>query len=419
MTYELHHGDCLEIMPTLTENSVDTIITDPPYGLDFMGKNWDKGVPGEAFWKEALRVAKPGAVLLAFGGTRTFHRLTCAIEDAGWEIRDCIMWIYGTGFPKSLDIGKAIDKAKGEKRQVIGTLPAGSAPLKNGHVHKGGGGGLSIGTERSPEINITIPSSELAQQWDGWGTAFKPAWEPIIVAQKPLDVTYANNAEKWGVAGLWIDGGRIPTQEELKAGGRLKTNSGDTRTGKALGMFQPDTPNTFEKHPQGRFPANLILDEESAQLVDKQSGVSKSQHSVRKKAGLSVGNGITLNSYQMNTDNEGGYTDTGGASRFFYTAKASRSERGEGNIHPTVKPLSLMRYLARLTKTPTGGVVLDPFMGSGSTGVGCLLEGRSFVGIENDTEHGYFEIAQNRLENTMRGIEIENKKPKTLRMKLE
>jgi DNA modification methylase len=369
---KLIQGDCLEVMATLPADSVDTIITDPPYGLSFMGKEWDHGIPGEPFWRAALRVAKPGAILMAFGGTRTYHRLTCAIEDAGWEIRDCISWIYGSGFPKSHDIGKAIDKAVGAEREVLAKGKAGKTAL-------GQSSGWNV-TYNPHEYNITAPATPLARQWHGWGTALKPAYEPIIVAQKPLDGTYAQNAEKWGVAGLWIDGGRISTSDDLSGGTYGGTFSGsrneDGSLCKAIGSGD-----------KGRWPANLILDDESAAAI-------------------------------------------GEPSRFFYTAKASRAEREFGldelpmsirknpmrsangtgeknfvggfpdvkarNTHPTVKPLAVMRYLCRLTKTPTGGVVLDPFAGSGTTLMAALLEGRDAIGIELEQE--YFEIMRRRVE---------------------
>lgn len=217
MTIKLYTGDCLDIMPQLDADSIDTIITDPPYGLSFMGKDWDHGVPGVPFWKAALRVAKPGAIMLAFGGTRTFHRLTCAIEDAGWIIRDCVMWVYGSGFPKSANISKMIDKAAGAERVVVGNKLSLPGYHLSGHDAGGEtfGHGLSSSTPetRAKSANITAPATPEAQTWHGYGTALKPAWEPIIVAMKPLDGSFANNALTHGVAGLWVDGGRIPTSE--------------------------------------------------------------------------------------------------------------------------------------------------------------------------------------------------------------
>ncbi len=381
------HGNALNV--PLADESVDTIITDPPYGLSsgptkyigeggagFMGKAWDHGVPGPEFWREALRVAKPGAFLLAFGGTRTYHRLTCAIEDAGWIIRDCMSWLYGSGFPKSHDISKGIDRAKGAESEVVGPNPH-ARPID------GNGSGYTGPTGHDP--NITAPATPLAQQWDGYGTALKPAWEPIIVAMKPLDGTFAHNAEVHGVAGLWIDGGRIGTDGGEKRGERR----GEKRNGTSF-----DVRNWQSlKLNKGRWPANVILDEEAGAMLDAQSGESVSRVGApRRSAKPGDGYGMT------HTGSE--YNDSGGASRFFYCAKASRKERNAGlddrrNAHPTVKPVSLMRYLAKLTRTPTGGLVLDPFCGSGTTGVACALEGRDFVGIELNPE--YCEIARRRI----------------------
>ena len=219
-SYTIHTGDCREVLRDYPDNHFDSIVTDPPYGLSFMGKGWDKGVPNEEFWLEALRVAKPGAHLLAFGGTRTFHRLTVAIEDAGWEIRDCVMWVYGSGFPKSHDVGKAIDREAGAEREVVGTKPAGNGPLKSGHVNSSGGG-MSIGTERSPAIQVTAPATDAAKQWQGWGTALKPAWEPIIVARKPLVGTVAANVLRYGTGAINIDGCRVPTSENEPDSGAM------------------------------------------------------------------------------------------------------------------------------------------------------------------------------------------------------
>lgn len=418
MTYVLHHGDCLDIMPTLEANSVDTIITDPPYGLSFMGKDWDHGVPGVAFWREALRVAKPGAMLLAFGGTRTFHRLTVAIEDAGWEVRDVLSWLYGGGFPKSLDISKAIDKAAGAEREIVGESPY-NARRPNPPVserYKQGGW----------PANITAPATPAAATWAGWGTALKPAWEPIILAMKPLDGTFAENALAWGVAGLAIDKGRIAGAQDEPNARTSKTQNGKTYDGNT---YQAITRNGDGWNgAAGRWPANLLLDEDAARALDAQSGERNSGGPSRNPDKYSRNSEHTPGWGNIGVSGDiKGYPDTGGASRFFYVAKASRAERNAGlegmearethrygekgqgplpqqtpakgtiesNFHPTVKPLALMRYLCRLTSTPTGGVVLDPFMGSGTTGVAALQEGRSFIGIEREAE--YVEIARRRI----------------------
>ena len=339
-------GDCLDVMRGLPDGCVDAVVTDPPYGLSFMGKDWDHGVPGEAFWREALRVAKPGAHLLAFGGTRTHHRLMCAIEDAGWEIRDCLGWLYGSGFPKSLDVSKAIDKMAGAEREVIKT------PITSKST---AGKGTSNELDERPWLTKAriqgfhehagpTPVTPEAVRWQGWGTALKPAWEPIVLARKPLLGTVAQNVLEHGTGALNIDGCRV----EGKYKWRASDSSNTTGASFNAGSFG-DGPNA-----QDRFPANLIHDgSDEVEVVFPKN-----------------------------------------ASRFFYCAKASSSERGEGNNHPTVKPQALMQYLCRLV-TPPGGVVLDPFAGSGSTLLAALREGFCFIGIEK--EEKYCEIARRRV----------------------
>ena len=417
---KIHNADCIEFMKKMPENFIDTLITDPPYGIGFMGKEWDnfnpmavkkatasssrkksylnpsrsKNVRAEASpaleagrydrslqgqigfqeWMtvvaiEMLRVTKPGGTLLMFGGTRTYHRMACAIEDAGWVIKDCIMFLYGTGFPKATDISKQLDKGQGLKRTGI--------------IKKDGSGSGEIRTTSGRERQLdTIyetgkPISEEAQLWNGWKShGLKPAYEPIIVAMKPNEGTYANNALKWKVSGLNIDGGRIGTDE--------LTSRKNKNTKTLLKKGFEGKQKIINPNPQGRFPSNIILDEEAGKML-------------------------------------------GEPSRFFYTAKATKAERNAGcegleekittsalntkngkgvrldgaetakhrNNHPTVKPLALMEYLCTLTKTPTGGVVLDPFAGSGSTLVACQNTGRDFIGIEKEAE--YCKIAEARL----------------------
>jgi site-specific DNA-methyltransferase (adenine-specific) len=256
MDYTLHHGDCLEVMATMADNSVDAVVTDPPYGLSFMGKNWDHGVPGEAFWREALRVAKPGAHLLAFGGTRTFHRLAVAIEDAGWEIRDTVIWCYGSGFPKSLDVSKAIDRAAGAEREVVGSkvgLPGYSLA-----VDKGRGVACVAHGNSAKECEVTAPATSEAQQWQGWGTALKPAWEPVIVARKPLEGTVAANVLKYGTGAINVDGCRVEAVEGrpliISHGDGFGSGEHVTAYGNGLsGSRHGGTTTT------GRWPANLII----------------------------------------------------------------------------------------------------------------------------------------------------------------
>jgi DNA modification methylase len=407
MSWTIHHGDCREVMATLDAESVDAIVSDPPYGLSFMGKGWDHGVPGVEFWTEALRVAKPGAHLLAFGGTRTYHRLACAIEDAGWEIRDCVMWVYGSGFPKSHDVSKAIDKAAGAERKVVSANP-------NHRPHSGAIAAAEWFQDRSSGL-ITAPATDAARQWQGWGTALKPAWEPILVARKPLAGTVAENVLTHGTGGINVDGCRVVTEQVFTSA--HKTLGDGIKYGKSK-------PFPASEMRYGRWPANLIHDgsDEVVGLfpVTKSGGQNATSESQPGYAG-----GWTRPGGK-------GHHDSGSAARFFYCAKASKADRDEGceglelvthqsgmggampvdddgnardrfkaqsrNHHPTVKPTDLMRYLCRLV-TPPGGVVLDPFTGSGSTGKAATLEGFRFIGIEREAE--YVEIAKARIAAAM------------------
>lgn len=324
----IYHGDCLEVLRTLPNCSVDAVVTDPPYGLSFMGKKWDYDVPNVEVWAECLRVLKPGGHLLAFAGTRTQHRMAVRIEDAGFEIRDMIAWVYGSGFPKSLDVSKAIDKQAGVWRGR-----AGSVSSRNGAMS-------GPNYERTPKGD---PATDAAKQWSGWGTALKPALEPITVARKPLVGTVAANVMEHGTGAINVDGCRVGS------------NGGTTRSEQApYAETGWRTGHEILNLNLGRWPANLIHDgsDEVTRLM------------------------------------------TGGEARFFYTAKAGKDDRDEGNAHPTVKPTDLMRYLCRLV-TPPGGVVLDPFTGSGSTGKAAILEGFQFIGIEREAE--YVEIAKARI----------------------
>lgn len=406
------HGDSLEILKTLKPNSVDAIVTDPPYGLSFMGKKWDYDVPSIDMWREVFRVLKPGAHLLSFGGTRTYHRLASAIEDAGFEIRDQLQWIYGSGFPKSQNVGLAIDKQAG----VIGN---------RGHGFNAAGQGISLNQNKElrsdhPDYKLPEHITDEAKQWQGWGTALKPANEPIVLARKPLsEKTVAKNVLRWGTGALNIDGSRIGMLE-------AKTYSApDIRGNKFNSDVSEKERHIIHSKAQGRWPANLILDESAAEMLDEQSGVLGS--------GGNKSNCKTSELHQWTgTDNvrikDGGQ----GASRFFYVAKASKRERNAGlegmpekestkqfmvgmtdcinsdgvarknapiknqNHHPTVKPIKLMEYLCRLI-TPPGGVILDPFCGSGSTGVAAIGLGFKFIGIEKEKE--YCDLAEKRIEN--------------------
>ena len=511
-------GDCLERMKELPDNSVDSIVTDPPYGLSFMGKKWDYDVPSVDIWREALRVLKPGGHLLSFAGSRTYHRMTVNIEDAGFEIRDQIMWVYGSGFPKSLNIGKAVDKLQGNEREVIGTERI-DVGMQSGSMHSG----------RSVNV-IEREKTKGTTDWEGWGTALKPAHEPICVARKPLgEATVASNVLKWGTGGINIDGCRVGTSDKPKGSGNAEKNSSTPlKRGIKIGNGGNITPDA------GRFPANFIHDG-SEEVTDLFPETKSGAH----KAGQPR-NAESKSSYILpgvTTYNDDG--SSGSAARFFYCAKASKADRDEGlhgtltvkytggiceentvavqllekvisdsgllsfsigesggsitaqcqqdslstilteinriiglriyssltlsltsdstegaslemesggslaesvtdlrrwlltitngqmelargasrvvsemlslisveeswkergNIHSTVKPTALMRYLCKLV-TPKGGTVLDPFMGSGSTGKAAKLEGFDFVGIEMDAE--YMKIAEARIGNAI------------------
>ena len=378
MTYQLHLGDCLEVLATLPDNSVDSIVTDPPYGLSFMGKKWDYDVPSVAIWEQCLRVLKPGGHLLAFAGTRTQHRMACRIEDAGFEIRDMIAWVYGSGFPKSLDVSKAIDKAAGVEREKVRVKPR---PETSGTMS--GKADTRPWIEKSRELGYhevdgNIPATESARQWSGWGTALKPALEPITMARKPLSGTVAETVLQHGTGAINVDGCRV--------GDEVTTSILHGKSSDAFGIGQNQPTAGFRENPPGRWPANII-------------------HDGSNEAALALKSGA----------------------RFFYTAKAGKDDRNDGcdafdqrpaggmqgrndgslgtitlskNHHPTVKPTMLMVYLCRLV-TPPGGTVLDPFMGSGSTGKAATVNGFRFIGIERDPE--YHKIAMARISNQHEG----------------
>lgn len=392
MTYgfELAHGDCIEVMRTMPDNSVDAIVTDPPYELGFMGKGWDKsGVANSVeMWREALRVLKPGGHLLAFSGSRTYHRMAVAIEDAGFEVRDQIMWLYGSGFPKSLDVSKAIDGklttgrsdsiALREVNETRPGEPTIRSQSQNGHAGFVGSGDVG------PSVKRDTPATEAARQWQGWGTALKPAHEPIVVARKPLVGTVAENVLAHGTGAINVDGCRVEGQ---KAGG-----SGNLAAWREMeGRDDLPAAPAFDT-TQGRWPANVIHDgsDEVLEAFPQAPGqMAKASTINTQRAGQ--------NTYGVMARGSNGQEprgDAGSAARFFYCAKASKADRGTENNHPTVKPTELMRYLCRLV-TPPGGVVLDPFMGSGSTGKAAVLEGFRFIGIDMTAE--YVAIARGRI----------------------
>ena len=436
MTHQLHHGDCLEVLRSMPDCSVDSIVTDPPYGLSFMGKKWDYDVPSVEVWVECLRVLKPGGHLLAFAGTRTQHRMAVRIEDAGFEIRDMIAWVYGSGFPKSLDVSKAIDKGQGENRErqlqftawmrstgitarqidditatkmgshytTHPTQPAiatadmfdklraylpevpeyierlvcertglewtaykrreviGYADMVDTTKVRMGFAGKRYNDDdaTSRTVSITAPATDAAKQWQGWGTALKPALEPITVARKPLVGTVAENVLQYGTGAINVDGGRVNAGEKIAGGGsgRIGNFAGKAQSNGDLSNHRQ------ESHEKGRWPANFIHDgsEEATDLLKD-------------------------------------------SARFFYCAKASKADRGD-NHHPTVKPTDLMRYLCRLV-TPPNGIVLDPFNGSGSTGCAAVLEGFQYIGIEREAE--YIAISEKRIQARSKQVQEQPK----------
>jgi DNA modification methylase len=449
-------GDCLEQMKQIPDNSIDAIVTDPPYGLGkepdalamlqdwletghhevkgkgFMGKEWDAFVPQPLVWRECLRVLKPGGHLLAFAGTRTQDLMALGLRLAGFEIRDMVAWVYGSGFPKSLDVSKAIDKMAGAEREVVGKYCPPDGKERPNSVRTTGG---VYGEHGGPyETPLTAPATEAVKQWDGWGTALKPALEPITLARKPLDGTVAANVLKWHTGGINVDGCRVEAPEAPDEP-RICNNAGSRHVGILNGgKLSSVEPRTTSASNQGRWPANLIHDgSDEVVALFPDTWKSTGGRTVKRSGGGNVGSGKASEASWTNDDP--GYGDSGSAARFFYAAKCSKSDRNEGcknlearksgmsngaqlhgegyekgqgiglnrvvsreNFHPTVKPTSLMQYLCRLI-TPPGGTILDPFMGSGSTGKAAVKEGFSFVGIEMSPD--YFTIAQARIQSAI------------------
>lgn len=383
MTATVLHGDCIAEMRAMADGCVDAIVCDPPYLISFMGRDWDSadGIAGKPeVWREALRVLRPGGHMLSFGGARTYHRMVCAIEDAGFEIRDQIFWVYGSGFPKSLDVSKQLDKMAGAEREVIGKSATHTTKRMNGGAYNGN-------QERDAvDVMITAPATPEAQQWAGFGTALKPAHEPIVVARKPLIGTVAQNVLAHGCGALNIDASRINPGELIPGGGNGKANNGGRFGAHETNGERP----LVEPHTAGRWPSNCIHDG-SDEVLDAFAafGERKSRSGAKKANKASIGYGGS----DVAFDTQGYGNDTGTAARFFYAAKASKSERA-GSNHPTVKPLSLMKYLCRLV-CPPGGTVLDMFCGSGTTLLAAQMEGFHAVGIEQDA--GYVADAKRRL----------------------
>jgi site-specific DNA-methyltransferase (adenine-specific) len=392
----IHLGDCLDVLKTLPDNSIDSVVTDPPYGLRFMAKKWDYDVPSIDVWRECLRVLKPGGHMLVACGTRTQHRMVAPIEDAGFEIRDVITWLYGSGFPKSLDVSKAIDKEAGAERQTGPVDPLRASRLVNQSGDYSTETGWSAGSRK---VTIDPPAIDAAKQWEGWGTALKPACEFWTLARKPLsESTVAKNVLKWGTGGINVDGCRVASSNDYgrsAANARGTINAHDGFEGKSFKIAERDAEYAS---PLSRFPANLILDEEAGAALDEQVSRTMKMLAPGNKNKTKIGHGKnvkfsgSINGVDASRFQLGG--DPSKASRFFYCPKSSKSDRGQGNGHPTVKPTSLMAYLCRLI-TPPGGTVLDPFTGSGSTGVAAIREGFAFVGIEREPE--YAKIAKARI----------------------
>lgn len=445
--------DCVQVLRQLPDACIDAIVTDPPYGLEFMGQEWDRlalpraGSLGgfadgnkpslsrvkrhlsrmrqwhEAWASETLRVAKPGAHLLAFGGTRTFHQLAVGLEGGGWEIRDCLMWLYGQGMPKSLDVSKAIDAASGATRTVVGHRKlTGTARIKGGQGAATSGRAAELYATRAvrDDLPLTIPATKEAAAWSGWGTTLKPAYEPILLARKPCVGTVAENVLSLGVGVLNIDGCRVHHRgavDRAESEGKNQHSRYATPGSNRDGYSGRVPPRSTYRAPSGRWPANVVLDQESARLLDEQSGTRPGSR-CESPCVADVSTSSTCFGTMQSQRGPRGFADTGGASRFFYTAKATprerwfwcsdcriavpddrRREHAHGHVdedgrqtwshtgaHPTVKPLDLMRWLVRLV-APPGGVVLDPFAGSGTTVCAAIAEGLRCVGVEQREDY--------------------------------
>jgi DNA modification methylase len=396
-------ADVRDGLTQLEESSVDAIVCDPPYEISFMGKGWDgTGIANNVeMWREALRVLKPGGHLLAFSGSRTYHRMVCAIEDAGFEVRDQIMWLYGSGFPKSLNVAKAVDATTLTGKSDYSAM-ADIEDGKGGALGKSDDSFIAYGEEGSRQGKLRHGArreksesiTDAARQWDGWGTALKPAHEPICVARKPLIGTVAANVLEHGTGALNIDGCRV--------GSMTRTNASKPRADRNgfVDGFVGGTESVTYDH--GRWPANVIHDgspevlEAFPDAKGQQGALRGTEPSAKTAAVYGEFAGRTPSAPRVETDSS--------AARFFYCAKASKKDRGDGNVHPTVKPTELMAYLVRLV-TPPGGVVLDPFMGSGSTGKACAREGFDFIGIDMTPE--YVEIARCRIASERERIAAE------------
>jgi site-specific DNA-methyltransferase (adenine-specific) len=410
--FQLHLGNCLDTLKTCPDNSIDSIVTDPPYGISFMSKKWDYDVPSVEIWQECLRVLKPGGYLLSFASTRTQHRMAVNIEDAGFTIKDCITWVYSSGFPKSHNVSCAIDKSFGHPNRgraipTASTYQASDVDKENKLT--------------SNEVAPYEPITDEAKAWQGWGTALKPACEPITVAQKPIKGTIASNVLEWGTGAINVDATRVPMDEDDFA----KLSAGVEKIRERGGVMDNSWKNSSDlsganpANPLGRWGANFIHDG-SQEVLDLFPNAKGGAWVQTEGARHFNNNGKPTSPKRLGSD-----SSTGSAARFFYCSKSNKRDRNEGledlepkqyshdgretrnetayqrndsvaaNHHPTVKPTDLMCYLVRMV-TRLGGTVLDPFMGSGTTGKAAMREGMNFIGCELDAE--YLAIAEKRIQ---------------------
>ena len=426
--YILLNDDCLNALKKIPDSSIEAVCTDPPYGLSkqpdiaevmqhwlndktyehkstgFMGKSWDSFVPGPEYWREVYRVLKPGGHAAIFAGSRTQDLMSIALRFAGFEIRETIMWVYSQGFPKSHNISKSIDKTLGAEREVIGVKSRGTKGFEDNlyakaDANKNNTKVFGYGTEE-----LTAPATDQAKQWQGWGSALKPAYEPVILVRKPLEGTIAQNVLKWGCGGINIDECRVELANEADkaqfefnhaVGTRLPEEYADKKLGLHDGGWMQQVGE--KETPTGRWPANIChdgSDEVVEMFPTSGSGNGKGAYNY---AGREYNNKDTSMFNGDKPQAPSNYNETGSAARFFYSSKATKKDRGEGNTHPTVKPVRLMEWLVKMI-TPAKGKCLDPFMGSGSAGIAAIRTGRKFIGIEMD--EGYFQIAKKRIEES-------------------
>jgi site-specific DNA-methyltransferase (adenine-specific) len=407
----LYNDDCLNVLKSMDDNSVDSIVTDPPYGISFMNKHWDYDVPIVEIWQECLRVLKPGGYLLSFSSSRTYHRIAINIEDAGFEIRDMIEWVYGSGMPKSLNVSKAIDKKNGKTGKVVGKRSHPTLKDKS-KIDRQENHQFHGKNNIKDEWDIIEPESEDAQTWKGWGTALKPAHEPICMARKPLsEKTVADNCLKHGTGAININDSRILYDENNQPIPQIAQNKRNVNSKKS--MFDGQSFNKSKTNAViggstvGRFPANLIHDGSDV-VTDMFPNTGKKNKDGEPYSYIDTEYNNEKNSLFNMGDkpqSPSNYNDGGSSARFFYCAKSTTKERTcnglVDNKHPTIKPIKLMKYLIKLVTQP-GGIVLDPFMGSGTTGMASMKMGYDFIGIELDEE--YFDVAKMRIATIESGV---------------